>query len=629
MNRHISSVEIMRDIDEIKARLDIVQYIGEHVSLKKAGRTYKGLCPFHGEKTPSFTVFPESQNWHCFGCGEGGDIFTFAMKREGWDFVEALEALAQRAGVTLAPRGDRTPEQVEQYDRLRALLAEAATYYHHLLLNAPEAQFAREYIQTRQLNDETVRAFTLGYAPNSWDATRRFLQSRGYAEEHIAEAGLMVVREEEGKRYDRFRHRLMIPIRDGRGRTVGFGARALAPDAVPKYLNSPQTPLFDKSRFLYGLDMSRRTIRETETAVLVEGYMDVMQAHQAGYTDLVAQMGTALTETQLEQLGRYARRLILALDPDAAGMKATMRDLEVARGLIRQGGRLNLDIRVLRLPEGKDPDALIREGPDAWRRLIEEALPVAEYVIRQATAGRDLSSPLERERIARELLPILTAAENEVHEYTNLQALARVTRVHEQTLIRWAASQTSPKPPRRTARKEPPPKAAAHVSTARQERYCIAALFQRPGMIYRVDRRLQELGLARLNANDFTQPDAREIFTSFLAALAQVAQEPVDYVYRTLPPVLAQVLDAYLQSEAPGDLDDENVLERALSAFLRLRKVSIQRQHDEIHMVYIEALEAGDLTRAEELGTIISRYVQQIRRLEAALPHDRNAVKLF
>lgn len=640
----------MSEIEEVKARLDLVEFIQGYVPLNKAGRNYKGLCPFHTEKTPSFVVFPESQHWRCFGCGEGGDIFTFAMKQEGWDFREALEHLAERAGVELKPRRNE-PQQIEQYDRLRALLTEAAAYYHGLLLNAPEAEFARRYVAGRKLDDGTVRAFVLGYAPNSWDATRKYLQSKGYAEEEIIAAGLVVVREEEGKRYDRFRHRLMIPIRDERGQTVGFGARALDPDAKPKYLNSPQNALFDKSRILYGLDMSRRAIRETETAVLVEGYMDVMQAHQHGFRNLVAQMGTALTETQLAQLARYARRLILALDPDAAGMTATLRDLEVARStlteqytesrrMILAGGLLNIDIRVLSLPAGKDPDALIRDRPDEWRQRLEAAAPVAEYVIRRAVAGRDIKDAFERERIAHELLPVLYATESEVQNYSNVQALARALDIPEKTLIAWANSQPRPpvhgggarpaepaRPAERNGAQEPVQFSIA--STLRQERSCLAVLIQRPELIYTAARRLQETGLPRLCDRDFTDPGLQEIFRAFERALAQDALSPVDYMHETLPPVLAEALDDFLQKELPGDLDDTRDVQRALYALLRLRKNYLQRRLGDARALQSEVLEIGDLTRAAELETIINLHSQELGRLEKVLPYDRNAVKLF
>ncbi|HEY73791.1 MAG TPA: DNA primase, partial [Thermoflexia bacterium] len=320
----------MSVVDEIKERLDIVEVISSYTPLKKSGRNYKALCPFHSEKTPSFVVFPESQHWHCFGaCAEGGDLFSFVMKHEGWDFRTALEELARRAGVELRPRTPAQVKEEEEADRLRELLTTAARYYNHLLQHASEAKAARAYIARRSLDDETVERFRLGYSLPGWNRSRDYLTEQGYTIEELVKAGLLV-RKETGSTYDRFRERLMIPIRDAQGRVIGFGARTLDPEGVPKYLNSPQTPLFDKSRTLFGLDLARKTIRRKDQVVIVEGYMDVMQAQQAGFANVVAQMGTALTEPQLRQLQRYTKRLVLALDPDAAGVQATLRGVEVA-----------------------------------------------------------------------------------------------------------------------------------------------------------------------------------------------------------------------------------------------------------------------------------------------------------
>jgi DNA primase len=639
----------MSETDEIKARLDIVDFISEYVPLKKAGRNYKALCPFHSEKTPSFVVFPDTQTWRCFGaCNEGGDIFSFAMKQEAWNFAEALRALAERAGVTLRPRGK--PEQADAFDRLRELLAEVTTYYHHLLLNSPQAAGGRDYVERRGLNAETIHAFMLGYAPESWDATRKHLQTKGYSEQEIVDAGLMVVREEESKRYDRFRHRLMIPIRDGRGRTLGFGARALEPDDQPKYLNSPQGALFDKGRVLFGLDMARRSIREQETAILVEGYMDVMQAHQAGCPNVVAQMGTALTEAQLRQLSKYARRLILALDPDVAGVQATLHGLEVARttlteqridakGMILWGGRLNMDIRILSLPQGMDPDDLIRQQPDTWQRLVDEALPMAEYVIRQATRGRDLRDAFERERIARALLPMLCTTESQLQNESNAQALARALHMSEETMVRMAREyrgrpargRRSSRPRLQERHEEGPPSPGAVAEkappTTKLERYCLAALVRRPDLVYRANRRLQEIGLPRLGTEDFNETVLQEIFRAFQASLAQDAQESPDYMRAVLPAALVEELEALLRSEALDDLWDERVLDDTLAGLLRLRRRNLRRWAEEVRFLQAQALEAGDLTAVKEQGSIVSRYTQELQRLQRALPYDKSAVR--
>ncbi|MFN8565700.1 MAG: DNA primase [Anaerolineae bacterium] len=371
--------------DEIKSKLDIVQYIQRYVPLKKAGRSWKACCPFHSEKTPSFVVNENNQTWRCFGaCAEGGDIFNFAMKYHNWSFTEALEELGKLAGIETRKQTPEQRQHYEELDRLRGLMKSAADYFLDQLYDAqnPAAVATLSYARNKRgLSDETIRRFGIGFAPPGWQHAIETFTALGYSEDDLLATGIATRNEESGRAYDRFRNRLMIPIRDERGRVVGFGARALAPDDNPKYLNSPQSPLFDKSRLLFGLDFAKQTIRDTETAVIVEGYLDAIQAHQAGYTNVVAQMGTALTEPQLKLLApRLARRIILSLDSDAAGQSATRRSLEVARETLQAdyAGRLSVDIRILVVPDAKDPDDLIREAPERWTQLAEDAYPVAD-----------------------------------------------------------------------------------------------------------------------------------------------------------------------------------------------------------------------------------------------------------
>jgi DNA primase catalytic core len=458
--------------DEIKSKLDIVDYVQRYVPLKRAGRTYKAPCPFHSEKTPSFVVNAETQSWRCFGaCSEGGDVFSFAQKMHGWTFSEALQELGKIAGVEVKQQTPEQRAQGERLDHLRGLLNAAADAYHTLLLdpNDAEAAAALKYArEKRGFTDETIRKFGVGFAPDGWHNMLDHLKLLGYTEEQIIETGL-AIRNDAGRVYDRFRNRLMIPIRDERGRVTGFGARALNPDDNPKYLNSPQTTLFDKSRTLFGLDAAKRAIADTGTAVIVEGYMDVIQAHQAGFTNVVAQMGTAMTEAQLKLIApRWAKKIILALDADAAGQNATMRGLEVARGTLQAdySGKLSVDIRVIQIPDAKDPDDLIREAPERWSELVEKAVPVADFVIdvEMNTLGKD-ASVQEVEALARRLTPILVASENQVYSRENIQKLLiklnrlkydrRMTglNITETNLLEWADEQgriNRAKPPRPT-----------------------------------------------------------------------------------------------------------------------------------------------------------------------------------
>lgn len=430
---------------QIKDRLDIVQYVQEYIpDLKKAGRYHKACCPFHGEKTPSFVVNADSQSWRCFGaCAEGGDIFTFAQKINGWDFSEALRELGQRAGVELQKRSPEQKAQTEHLDKLRGLLETASKWYHDFIFSDdPNAEQALIYtLEKRGFSEQTIKDWEIGYAPDGWQTMLTALKEIGYSEADILATGL-ATKNDKGNVYDRFRNRLMIPIRDVKGRVIGFGARALAPDDEPKYLNSPQTPVFDKSSTLFGLDLAKSAIRDSETAVIVEGYMDVIQAHQAGFPNVIAQMGTAMTEAQLDLIApRYAKKIIMALDSDDAGQNATRRSLEVARNALQADymGKMSVDIRVLQIENAKDPDDVIRETPEKWAGYVANATPVADFVIDMETANLEQNASVPaRQQIAQDILPILTASENNLYTKDNLQKLALRLRIPESDLLAWA-----------------------------------------------------------------------------------------------------------------------------------------------------------------------------------------------
>jgi DNA primase len=440
----------MSQIDEIKSRIDIVDLISETVKLRRAGKNYSGLCPFHTEKTPSFIVSPERQTWHCFGqCSEGGDVISFVMKKEGWDFGEALRSLAERAGVKLEPYKAQKPEEKEEHERLRGLLEEAVTFYRHQLVNTPAGKLALDYLhEKRRLSDATLETFGLGYAPDAWDAALSHFKSQGYSEQELLETG-MVSERESGGFYDRFRNRIMIPIRDENGKIAGFGARILDPNDVPKFLNSPDTVLFSKSRLLYGLDRARKPIRAADQAVIVEGYMDVIALHQAGFENVISPMGTALTEDQLRLLKKFSRRIVLALDPDAAGQAAVLRGLDAARqsldregeisfdarGLLRHESRLQADLRVANMPDELDPDEIVQRDSEQWKLLIESAKPVIEHVMTTLAQGRDLDDPKVVSEIGDKVWPLIHDLPKPEEREFFTQRLARFLKVDERAFI--------------------------------------------------------------------------------------------------------------------------------------------------------------------------------------------------
>ncbi len=627
----------MSVIDEVKDRLDIVEVVSSYLQLNKSGRNYKALCPFHSEKTPSFVVFPESQRWYCFGaCNEGGDVFNFVMKMEGWDFRTALEELARRAGVELRPQTPAQEQAAEEADRLREVLAAAARYYHHVLVNAAEAESARGYVESRGLNDETVERFLLGYSQPEWESAGTYLKKQGYSQEELLEAGLVVERESGGT-YDRFRDRLMIPIRDRRGRVIGFGARTLDPDGVPKYLNSPRTTLFDKSKILFGLEMARRAIRREDRVVIVEGYMDVMQAHQAGYKNVVAQMGTALTEAQLKQLQRYSKHIVLALDPDAAGVQATLHGLEVARGalekewepvfdprgLLGYEGRLGVEMRVLELPAGQDPDDVIREDADLWSSLVDEAVPVVDFYLRVLAEGVDLDDTKAKARVVDELLPVLRAVTNPVEREDYVQKVARSLRVDERAvLVRLQSTGRREIRRHRRFQRQPQDERSGDDRIDQRpddllESHCLSMLLRRPGVLSRVDALLRERGLEPVRPHDFSQTSLRAIFEAWDDLLEEGPFVSVDALHGELPPRMHDRLDE-LCGDDEGVLADEQLVRDVIATLLRLRQRRIRRFVQDLEMLMVEAHEEGD-PRGKQYDQAHLAHTQMLLRMQRAL----------
>lgn len=429
---------------EVKNKLSVVDVVGESVPLKKAGTTYKGLCPFHGEKTPSFTVTPARDSWKCFGCGEGGDIFSFVMKRDGLTFPEALKVLAAKAGVEL---DERTSREDAHKKRLRDVLESAIAFYHAVLTGSKTGEPALDYLRGRGFTDETIAKYQLGYAPGGWDTlTRQLAAKRNVRTDELVEVGLAQPRQSSrGGVYDRFRERVIFPIRDMNGAAVGLGGRVLvaaaddASDHGPKYLNSPATPLFDKSRTLYLIDRAKGPIRKANQAVIVEGYTDALMAHQAGFENVVASLGTALTAGQIAVLTRYGKRVALAYDVDAAGEKAGtfgVNALErIIPALAAEGSGVELDeVRVVRLPDGKDPDEVVRETPDRWREEVRTAQPIVDYLIDQYAKGYDLKTPGGKTRFVNAIVPTLRVIPPVMRD-AYLQTIHHVSGVEERTVL--------------------------------------------------------------------------------------------------------------------------------------------------------------------------------------------------
>ncbi|HSQ26638.1 MAG TPA: DNA primase [Anaerolineales bacterium] len=623
----------MSDIDEIKARIDIVDLVSETVQLRRTGKNYTGFCPFHpNSRTPAFVVFPDSGTWRCFGqCNEGGDIFKFVMKKEGWDFPEALKRLAEKAGIQLTQPSAQDQAQAEEYDNLRSILEEALTFYRHQLLNTSEGQKALAYLRKqRGLRDETIEAFGLGYAPHSWDVTLSHFKNKGVSETDLLAAG-MVSERESGGYYDRFRHRVMFPIRDERGRMAGFGARILDPEDIPKFLNSPQTAVFDKGHLLYGLDLARRAIRLKDQAVIVEGYLDVIALHQAGFNNAISPMGTALTEQQLFLLKRFSRRIVLALDPDAAGDKATLRGLQIARqtldresdpvfdarGLLGYEARLKADIRVTTLPDGQDPDDVVNRDPQEWERILEAARPIVIHVMESLAKERDLDDPKVKSEIAAQVLPLIEDVPSPIERDTYRQRLARLLRVDERALYETAPVRAKPRLTRQT-RTAPSPQVLQKPqdSIYRLERHCLGLLLRQPTLLYQVDRQLQEAGLTRLSADDFQHSDHAAIASVFQESVDQDVAEPLNFVFNSLSLEMMDLADQLLEGTANLEISDERVLEDLMRGLLEIRRRRLRQHIDYLRYLMDEAQEQGDLKATQYIQTMVqhTRTLSQINQ---------------
>ena len=640
----------MSTIDEIKSKIDIVDLVSEAgVKLRHAGKNYTGFCPFHDNKhSPAFVIWPETGTWRCFGqCNEGGDIFKFVMKREGLDFKEALQKLAARAGVELKEYQRETPQQKEAYENLRRLLEDAIIYYRsHLFANKNILDYLHE---KRGLNDSTIETFGLGYAPAGYDNLLNHFTQRGYSEQDLIDSGLLSVRESESqvsspqsRSFDRFRNRIMIPIRDEQGRMAGFGARIVDPNDIPKFLNSPETPIFSKGRLLYGLARARKPIRTADQAVIVEGYLDVIALHQAGYENVVSPMGTALTEDQMRLLKKFTRRIVLALDPDAAGQKAVLRGLDAARsamdkegelgfdarGLLKNESRLQADLRVATMPDDLDPDEIVARDKDEWKKLIEDAKPIVTHVMETLASGQNINDPKVKNRIAAQVLPLIEDLPNALERDTYRQALARMLKVDERSLLATQVQSPRVRRPRQVEKieaRESAVSVAVSVSSSKAvEEYVIGVLFRKPELLYRLDRSLQEFGLIALTAKDFDYTDNQMLFGLIRESVEQDKTEHHDFVVEALPESLqARSRELVKEAERQKQLD-EKLLEELLRGVIKLRRVAAGENINQLRFLQEEAHESGD-ARASSYQDLVLQHTRLLRDLDQA--HRKMAVK--
>ena len=604
-------------IEEVKNRLDIVDVISETVPLKKAGRTFKAPCPFHNERTPSFIVNPDRQTWHCFGaCSTGGDVFSFVMKRENMEFGETLRTLAEKVGVAL-PTRDQAAES--KTDRLLEANKAAAAFFQSQLLTSPAASQAREYVRKRGLSEQVVKDFQLGYCPPTSGALFRHLQGLGFSMDECADAGLGT-RNESGEVRDIFRGRLMFPIRNPRGRVIGFGGRALG-ESGPKYINSPQSSLFDKSGTLYAADRARDAAREADRAVVVEGYMDVITAHQFGFRNVVASMGTALTEKQADVLKRLASRISFALDSDLAGMTATSRSLVSSfealyrsvhplRGSRRQRfleGPPDFTFDIVLMPSGEDPDSIIRKDREKWISILDSPKSYIDFLMEVEVAGANLDSPGARAAILEKFRSLLVTTDF-LDQEVYVRKLANLMQITEETV---KAAINAPSPTRiRQPRPSSPSRRGQQAESAGPaprrndvlEEYVLAALLKDQSLF-------SEVGDA--NPEWFQDPVNKDVFEKLIAG-----QTPEDILY-SVPEQVSEPVSRLLSIAPPADSQDELIkgLHECITR-LESRRLKRLKQAEESALGDEEAL--GDAVEAIRGSALAIN--EGLKRIHAGAP---------
>jgi DNA primase len=560
-------------VDEVKQRVDIVDVVSQYAKLTKSGRTFRALCPFHSEKHPSFFVYPEQQSWHCFGaCNTGGDVFSFIMKKQSIDFGEALRQLAQRAGVTIPSRFEPGAES-EERQRLYQINQAAAQYFHNML-NSPAGEKTRSYLLGRGFSAQTIADFQLGFSPDSWEGLKQYLINRSYSEAELLTVGL-IVEAESGKTHDRFRGKLIIPIFDVRGRITGFGARVLD-ESLPKYINSPQTPIFDKSSTLYGINLAAEAIRQQNLAVIVEGYMDVITAHQNGFNNVVASMGTAVTE---RQVGRLTKNIALALDADAAGDEATLR-------CVGYENTLDAEVKVIILPRGQDPDDVIKQDAKTWQKLVEEALPIVDYAFNRITSELDLTTAKGTASAVERLGRIINEMKDATRQGYYLDRLARLVK-QPQHIVEAALKRMRPDRKAKETEREATVRAVHPILSSPLEEYCLALLLQHPEL---------KASAQELSPEYFENSENREIF------IAWQRSDKIELLKQELAPEIHEHLDSLVTRK----LLSTDVEQKYAECALRLREKFLRSLATKIEVVLtVEAQSGGktaELTKLREQG---------------------------
>jgi len=565
----------MTDAEIIKQKIDIVDYISEFVTVKKAGRNFKALCPFHNEKTPSFVISPDRGSWHCFGaCNTGGDVITFLQKWENLEFVEALKILAQRAGVTLT---SYTPtDAIRLKDKLYEINHLASEFYHFLLTAHKLGEKSRQYLKDRGIYDETAKTFALGYAPSSWDSLLKFLIKKGYKVDDIYTSGL-VIKSSEGRFYDRFRGRLMFTLRDHRGNVIGFSGRlipenearlhlpsAKADGGQAKYINTSETPVYIKGNTLYGLDVTKESIKKTNEAILVEGEFDMLTSFQSGVTNVVAIKGSAITEGQVILLKRYSENITIALDSDFAGNEAARRGIEVA-------DKAGLNVKIVELQYGKDPADCIEKAPHLWKKSIKSALPIYDFIINLSFKKYNKNDVLGKKKIGSEVVPFLAKISNSIVQSHYIKYLSRELGVTEDSvetaIVNFQKKKLSPRP-----------SAADPISKKTQrdeilEEYLLSLLIQSNDV-----KKYFSYAMSILVTGDFNLPSVKRIMEILTLYFKSHEKFDIKEINPVLTPEIAPTFDRAFLLDIVNVLDGD-IYSKELSRVVKeLKKTALRRR---------------------------------------------------
>lgn len=570
----------MNDVDEVKSRLDIVDVIGGYVPLKQAGNSFKGLSPFKSEKTPSFIVSPDKNIWHDFSSGKGGDVISFVMEMEGLTFPEALELLAKRAGVKLKPRRSGTIENNKS--KLFEANEKAMAYYH---LALSKNQRAKDYfVKERQLSPLIIKKFKLGYSPDSWDSLAKYLLSQNFTSQEIINAGLCNAGKRASEPYDLFRGRVMFPVFDNQNRVIGFSARVLGDEKVAKYINTPQTAIYNKSYAIYGLSQAKEAIRASDQVVIVEGNMDVLALHNAGFENVVACSGTALTELQLKQLSRLTKNIAFCFDADEAGINASLRAIALA-------ANMEVKIEVISLEGAKDPDELLKRGKTEWQKAVKKALYAPDFVIAYGKNKFDIRSAAGKKQFSRFITPMLKSLADEIELQHYVKKVAQILEASEESIQKLTFSSVES-----NARVAPMP--ASDAESVQQKRN-----------LSRLEKQEQEL-IELILAYPVTVPALKdlklsqvsELHRNIFKALKKYDGKDFDGLIKQLPKEANYVKILALRGEQ--QFADLSAHDKRLEAFTQVARIQATNREDvkkSLARQIAEAEESGDSKKSKEL----------------------------